>query len=188
MSEDWKVAWQPMIDAIGTDFSDGEVRLGADIVEKGLVRRFLEPLEFDNELHYDESVAKQNGYDDVIAPYSSLLTWTLPPYWNPGEKLFVQDGRDAQPENSPVTATFIDIAPETTGYFWTNVEVDYIKPIVVGDRLTRVGEVLTSCIPKETSVGRGAFLIWESRVVNEQEDVAVVRIETFNYNPHLKTI
>lgn len=185
MSESWKQDWQPMIDAIGTDFSKGERIAGADVIEKGLIRRFLEPLEFDCGLHYDERVAKQYGYDDIIAPYSSLLTWTLPPYWVPGKRLFDSDKRDAQPTNSPVSAKETDVAPKTSGYFWTNVEVDYIKPIVVGMRLTQVGEVLLSCIPKETSVGRGAFLVWESRVVDEDNDeVAVLKVETFNYHPH----
>lgn len=185
VSGDWKLAWQPMIDAIGRDFSEGQPVPGADVVEKGLIRRFLEPLEFDSALHYNERFAQKHGYRDVVAPCSSLLTWTLPPYWIPGEKLFVDEAKNAQPEKSPVTAPSIDIAPKTTGYFWTNVEVDYINPIVVGDRLTRVGEVLKSCIPKETSVGRGAFLIWESHVVNDREEqIALVRIETFNYTPH----
>lgn len=67
-----------MIDAVGTDFSDGVRVPGADVVEIGLVRRFLDPLEFDCELHYDTEVAQDHGYADVIAPYSSLLTWTLP--------------------------------------------------------------------------------------------------------------
>src|SRR5699024_1135452 len=127
----------------------GERILGADVVEEGLIRRFLEPLEFDSALHYDAEVAQEHGYEDIIAPYSSLLTWRFSPYWTPGEKLFTEDERDAQPTNSPVAAMEIDIAPETTGYFWTNVEIDYINPIVVGDRLIHVGEVLVSCIPKE---------------------------------------
>ncbi|WP_200126736.1 hypothetical protein [Salicibibacter cibarius] len=45
--EDWKKDWRPMMDAVGLDFSDGEKTWGADPVEKGAIRRFLEPLEFD---------------------------------------------------------------------------------------------------------------------------------------------
>ncbi len=30
MEEDWKKAWQPMIEAIGKDFSDGKEHWGAD--------------------------------------------------------------------------------------------------------------------------------------------------------------
>ena len=39
MSDDWKQAWQPLIDAVGTDFgSDVEV-WGADEVERSTIRR-----------------------------------------------------------------------------------------------------------------------------------------------------
>ena len=40
MAEDWKKAWQPMVDAIGTDFSDGTEKWGADEVERGAIRDF----------------------------------------------------------------------------------------------------------------------------------------------------
>src|SRR5699024_11620225 len=72
MINDWKGEWQPMIEAIGQDFSDGGEVAGADEVEKGAIRRFLEPLEFDCALHNDENTAKEYGYEDVIASYISL--------------------------------------------------------------------------------------------------------------------
>lgn len=186
MEEDWKQAWQPMIDAVGSDFKEGIKTPGADDVEKGAVRRFLEPLEFDSPLHYDKSVAKEHGYHDIIAPYSSLLTWTLEPHWTPGTKTFTSADRNAQPAQNPLGDIETgDIAPETTGFFATDLEIDYIRPIVVGDRLTRMGEVLLSCIPKETQVGRGAFMIWESEIYNQLDDlIAKVRIGTYSYNAH----
>lgn len=185
MEKDWKSEWQPMIQAIGKDFSDGENTPGADKVEKGAIRKFLEPLEFDCPLHYDRDTAIEFGYDDVIAPYSSLLTWTLPPYWVPGSTIFTSADRNAQPTYNPLADIKTDLAPQTTGYFATDIEMDYIKPIVVGDLLTRVGEVLLSCVPKETKVGCGAFMVWESKVVNQlNEEVAVLRIGTYSYRPY----
>lgn len=184
--EEWMKAWQPMIDSIGKDFKKGVKTAGADIVEKGAVRRFLEPLEFNSPLHYDKATAIQNGYDDIIAPYSSLLTWTLPPHWKPGTKTFTNAERNAQPDYNPLSDIDTgDIAPKTTGFFATDIEIDYIRPIITGDRLTRIGEVLLSCVPKETQVGRGAFMIWESEVYNQLDDlIAKVRIGTYSYNPH----
>lgn len=185
MAQDWKEAWQPMIDAIGQDFSDGSEQWGADEVEKGAVRRFLEPLEFDCPLHYNESVAKEYGYEDIIAPYSSLMTWTIPPLWSPGEQTFTSAERNAQPSRNPLSGVKTDLAPETTGYFATDIEMDYLKPVVVGDRLGRFGNVLLSCVPKETKVGRGAFMVWESEICNQHgETVAKMRLGTYSYNQH----
>lgn len=186
MESDWKSEWEPMIQAIGQDFSTGEESAGADVIEKGAIRKFLEPLEFDSPLHYDEAVAKEYGYEDVIAPYSSLYSWTIPPYWSPGsERAFTSAERNAQPTYNPLSDTKSDLMPETTGFFATDIEMDYIKPIVVGDRLTKIGQVLLSCVPKETKVGCGAFMVWESKVVNQDnEEIAVIRMGTYSYQPH----
>ncbi|GEN35341.1 FAS1-like dehydratase domain-containing protein [Aneurinibacillus danicus] len=181
---DWKKAWKPMVEAIGVDFSEGQYQWGADAVELSTVRRFLEPLEFDCALHYDQSVAMEFGYTDVIAPYSSLLTWLIPPYWKPGMHVFNTADRNAPAAESPLLQIETDLAPKTPCYFATDIEVDYIKPILVGERLCRVGDVLLSCIPKETKVGRGAFMVWETKVQNEKEElVAIVRIGTYHYFP-----
>ena len=75
---DWKLEWQEVIDAAGRDFSDGKVHYGADAVEAGAIRRFLEPLEFDCALHYDADVARQHGYPDITAPYTATMSWAMP--------------------------------------------------------------------------------------------------------------
>lgn len=36
-TEDWKAEWQPVVDAVGRDFSDGETVFGADPVERGAI-------------------------------------------------------------------------------------------------------------------------------------------------------
>lgn len=62
MQPDWKRAWQPMVERVGTDFCPGEQFWGADPIEASAVRRFVEPLEFDCPLHTDQHVAEQYGY------------------------------------------------------------------------------------------------------------------------------
>lgn len=188
MDEDWKQAWQPLIDAVGTDFgSDAEV-WGADEVERGTVRRFLEPLEFDCPLHYDRTTAQSHGYPDILAPYSSIMTFAIPPLWQPGQHIFVSAERDAQPARSPVS--FSDdpmrkLMPHAPGFFATDIEIDYLLPVVIGDHLRMRGRKLLSCTPKETSVGRGAFITWESEVLNQRGEVAArFRMGMYQYMPH----
>ncbi|WP_156289656.1 FAS1-like dehydratase domain-containing protein [Oceanobacillus salinisoli] len=187
MQGDWKKEWQPMVDSVGQDFSNKgeEVVWGADEVEKGGIRRFLEPLEFDCALHYDEEVAQKHGYNDIIAPYSSILTWSIPPLWEPGKTVFTSEEKHSQPTESPLTGLKIDKAPSTTGYIVTDIEFEYFQPIVVGDRICKVGNVLLSCLPKETKIGKGAFMTWESKFLNQKDDlIAIVRMQTYSYNPY----
>ena len=81
----WEEAWQPVIDLIGEDFSEGEQIPAADHVERTSIRRYLEPLELGCPLHYDEATAKANGYRGILAPYSGISqTWTDRGQWHPG--------------------------------------------------------------------------------------------------------
>ncbi len=58
--------------------------------------------------------------------------------------------------------------PPSPSFFATDIEIDYLQPVVVGDRVRMKGRKLLSCTPKETSVGRGAFIVWESEILNQR--------------------
>jgi hypothetical protein len=184
VDDDWEELWRPMVDAVGTDISHGAVLRGADDVERGSVRRYLEPLELDCALHYDADVAREYGYPDIVAPYTSVLTYTIPPMWAPGTVLFASAERDAQPASSPINGDELRIAPQITGFFATEIEMDFTRPPVVGERLSRVGSTLLACTPKWISVGRGAFLTLEATVATDTgEVIGHVRSTVFAYEP-----
>ena len=182
---DWTQEWQEVIDAAGQDFSDGQVHYGADVVEASAIRRFLEPLEFDCALHYDAGIARQHGYPDIIAPYTATMSWAVPAIWTPGDPpIFTDDARDAQPAPSPINNQGFPLGPRTTGYFATDIELDFIRPVTLGERLGRRGYRLLSCTPKETAVGRGAFMTWECEIVDAGGDVVMrMRTGTYAYQP-----
>jgi acyl dehydratase len=183
----WENAWQPVIDLVGEDFSEGEKQPAADLVERASIRRYLEPLEFGCPLHFDEAVATANGYRGILAPYSGISqTWTDQGQWHPG-----------QPTNYPTAdpnANGIRRAaaaqgravpsPETSAAFATDIEIEYFEPVCVGDHLTYSGRKLLSVVPRETSVGRGAFMVWQREVHNQHgELVAQLRNGGYQYVP-----
>jgi hypothetical protein len=182
----WQDAWQPVVDAVGTDFGGGDAIEGADAVDASALRRYLEPLELDCPLHHDERVAREHGYGGVVAPFSSYFTFVAPPMWRPGSSaVFTSDERDAQPQGVAVRRFATGLEPPYTGYFAADFELDLLLPVVLGDRLARAGMTLVSCSPKETSVGRGAFMTWEWEVRNQRsEAVARFRNTMYLYNPH----
>jgi acyl dehydratase len=175
-----------MADAVGTDFGDAQGREGPDVVEAGAVRRFAEPLEFGCPLHYDRELARRLGFRDVVAPVSSIMTFTIPPVWRPGgPPAFTSPERDAQPASQATGPRLTGLEPRFSGYFAADMAADFLAPVVVGDRLSRRGNVLLSCTPKETSVGLGAFLAWQSEVRNQRgELVARLRNTGYLYEPH----
>jgi len=183
-AENWQAAWQPMVELVGQDLSDGTVAWGADPIEPGAIRRYLEPLEFDCPLHYDREVARQHGHADITAPYTSISTFSLPAQWRPGEPLFTSAQRDAQPAYSPLRGARAAVAPPTTAYFATEYSADYLRAPRAGDRLGRRGNRLLHCDPKATRVGRGAFTLWEYEVVDQNLQVlARCRLGMYHYNP-----
>jgi hypothetical protein len=184
MTDDWTTSWSALVARIGSDLIDSAVTWGADPIERSSVRRYLEPLEFDCALHYDPEVARANGFADIIAPYTSVITFVIPPTWAPGQQVFTSDDRDAQPAVSAIDGSELGVPPHVTGFFATDMELDFIRPATVGERLGRRGSVLTACVPKWISVGRGAFLTLESEIVNEHfEVIARMRNTAFAYEP-----
>jgi hypothetical protein len=186
MGDSWQDEWQPLVEAVGTDFGDGSVVFGADVVERGTIRRYVEALEIDSPLHHDAESARAHGYADVVAPYTAALPFSVPAMWRPGDPpLYVDPDPDAQPARSPINNQDMPFGPKTTGFFATDISIDFVRPLVVGERVGRRGQLLVSCSPKETSMGRGAFLTWQSEVVTDVgEVVAYVRTGTYAYNPH----
>ncbi|MFV0459257.1 MAG: MaoC family dehydratase N-terminal domain-containing protein [Actinomycetales bacterium] len=181
---EWMQEWDPVIAAIGRDFAEGDVTWGADPVEPGAIRRYLEPLEFDCPLHTDPQAAAAAGLASVSMPYTGVISWTIPVAWNPGEVLFDSAERDAQPVITRINSPELGIGPRTTGFFGTDIDVDFERPVLIGERIGRRGRRLVSCVPKETGVGRGAFLTWESDVITtEGEVVARIRVGTYAYVP-----
>ena len=185
MSEDWKAAWQPLIDLIGQPRVEKKIVWSSIPVEAGAVRRWLDPLEFNCALHYDRAVAQAHGYPDIVAPYASVTGFTNPPLWQPGTTLFDSAERNAQPHARSLRPPLPPQAPAITGYFATDMEYDFLRPVVVGELLGRRGPRLIACLPKETKVGRGAFVTFEAETLSsaDGEVVARMRFSLFCYNP-----
>jgi hypothetical protein len=181
----WQREWEITAAAIGTDYG-GEPEESIEAVEPAAIRRFCEPLELDCPLHYDARVARAHGYRDVLAPWSGVSqTFNRRGHWRPGMPtrypapdrdaviLDTELGIDAEPPGPPYSSTFA-----------TDLEIEYHAPVCVGDRLTRSGRVLVGVVPRETSVGRGAFLTFEGRLHNQRgELVTVQRNGSYRYTP-----
>jgi len=185
MSNAWMRDWQAMVDAVGTEFGDGADQPGPDAVELGAIRKLVEPLELGSPLHHDRSLATALGYRNVPAPVSGIVSFTIAPLWQPGDRpVFTDPVRDAQPARTSTGPLHTGLEPPVSAFFAADAEVDYLVPVVVGDRVRRRGNKLVACVPKETSVGRGAFTTWQSEILNQRDEVvARLRNTRFSYVP-----
>ncbi len=62
--------------------------------------------------------------------------------------------------------------------------MDFLRPVTAGERIGTTPNRLLNVNPKETKVGRGAFLTFEADIVSDKGDVvAKNRSTAFFYNP-----
>ena len=179
--------WTDLESAIGQDFSGGEEVVAAEVVEWSGIRRYCEVLELGCPIHWDQHAAKANGYQDIVLPVSAVnSTYTNSGVWKPGDptRWGIKDVH-AIAQREPARSGPALPIPPTIGSFATDIEIEYLQPVCVGDRLTRKGQKLVSVTLRETSVGYGAFLVFEGYIYNQRgEHVATQRNGSYRYNPH----
>ena len=153
--------------------------VGADDVEKGSIRRWLEPKEFDCPIHYDEQAAKRAGYEGIVAPSTMVITYGVPPYWQSGDPPAKPgDG----PKGIPAPVIF-DLPAPCTLSFASDVEIEFFAPMNIGDTITCTSK-LTNITHKTLKVGKGAFLRQEDTYTNQSGAVvAVLQVTIFRFVP-----
>lgn len=151
--------------------------VGPDPVERGTIRRWLEPKEFDCAIHTDAEAARAAGYEDIVAPASMVFTYGIPAYWQP-------DDAPAQIDDEPTQIqipVIFDVPAPCDKSFATSIEVEFFEPLYPGDEVTCTSK-LVDIKHKELKVGKGAFLRQEDTYTKQTgEVVAVSYLDIFRF-------
>ncbi len=182
--EQREYTWQDLENAVGKDFSDGQVRWGWGPFERGYIRMFCEALEMDCPLHYNDEAARTWGYKGIIAPWAGVSQAYLqngrwlpgdPSRWgDPRSEDTLSRTRDAAGAEQPLPM------PKVSGNMMAEIEVEYYRPVYVGDRIGSRGQKIISVNVRRTSIGFGAFVTTQKEVVNQDGEL-VAHIRTTNY-------
>lgn len=149
---------------------------GADPVSLADIRRTLEAVGLDCPIHYDESAAREAGYETVVAPVSMLRPAAMPAYWSPGDP-----PRGEEVMTTPLPAAAVPGIGDTM--VAVSVKTEYLLPVHPGDRISAVA-TLESVTEKSARVGDGAFLVVLTTYSNETgANVALERTTLFRYAP-----
>jgi hypothetical protein len=153
------------------------VSVGPDPVEKGSIRRWLEPKEFASDIHTDAQAAKAAGYDDLVAPASMVFSYGIAPYWQSGDKPAEMEDEATQIQ-IPV---IFDVPAPCDKSFATSIEVEFFEALYPGDVVTCTSK-LVDIKHKELKVGPGAFLRQEDTYTKQSgEVVAVSYLDIFRF-------
>ena len=72
-----------------------------------------------------------------------------------------------------------------TAGFVTDLEVEFLKPLYLGDKVTQVSQTLLDVNPRKTRVGDGAFSTYESFYQNQRgERVSRQKMTLYSYVPN----
>lgn len=153
---------------------------GADAVEKGSIRRWLEPKEFDCPIHTDNEAAKDAGYSGIVAPATMVMTYAIAPYWKPGDgHQKLED--EAKQINIPV---IFDVPAPCTLSFATNMDIEFSEiDMHINDMITCTS-FLEDITHKTMRIGEGAILKQRDIYTNQNGDiVAVASLDIFRFVP-----
>ncbi|WP_372510610.1 MaoC family dehydratase [Mycobacterium riyadhense] len=151
-----------------------EPRTAATAVSAARIQLFAAMVRDDNRSYWDPEYARQR-WGGLLAPPALLMGWLVPPPWQP-------EGR------APATSLALRVPLPGTTFINAANDVEFLLPIVEGDRLTVVEELVSVSPEKQTRLGVGHFI--QTLETYRRQDGAVVAINRntlFRFTPGAPT-
>jgi len=139
-----------------------------------LIRHWLELIEDSNPLYYDKAYAQSRGFKDIIAqPGMVICTLTMPYRW----PMTTGFHRSRELLHFEVK----DLIEQPVGIL-ANYEMNFFKPVEIGDRLSSTGRLVSISDFKRTRLGEGYFTKLETSYYNQRDElVAQAHTNLFSY-------
>ncbi|OBH52530.1 MaoC family dehydratase N-terminal domain-containing protein [Mycobacterium sp. E2479] len=165
-----RLAFGTYDDALRMVGTKGEPRTAATAVSAARIQLFAAMVRDPNRSYWDPDFARLH-WGGLLAPPALLMGWLIAPPWTPG-------GRKA--------ASLIALRVPLPGTTFINAanEVEFPHPIVEGDVLTVVDELVSVSPEKRTRLGIGHFV--ETLETYRRQDgtvVATCRNTLFRFTP-----
>ena len=157
-------------DALRMVGAKGEERTAANPVSGARIQLFASMVHDGNRSYWDAEFARQK-WGGLLAPPALLMGWLIPPPWEPAGRPPAASLALRVPLPGP---TLINAAND----------VEFLQPIVEGDLLTVVEELVSVSPEKRTRLGVGHFV--ETLETYRRQDGAVVatcRNTLFRFTP-----
>ncbi|UMB71187.1 FAS1-like dehydratase domain-containing protein [Mycobacterium paraterrae] len=166
----YKLAFGTYDDALRMVGVASEPRVAGTVISAARIQMFAATVQDGNPSYWDTEFATR-AWGGLLAPPALLMGWLVPPPWEPG----------GQP---PAAAIALRVPlPGTTIVNATN-EAEFPLPIIEGDRLTIVEQVVSVSPEKQSKLGVGHFV--ETLDTFTRQDGAVVatnRNTLFRFTP-----
>jgi acyl dehydratase len=135
-------------DALRIVGAKSEPRTAAAAVSGARIQLFAAMVHDGNRSYWDTEYARQR-WGGLLAPPALLMGWLIPPPWQPSHQ------GSARP---PAASVVLRVPLPGTSFINAANDVEYLAPIIEGDRLTVVEELVSVSPEKRTRLGVGHFV------------------------------
>lgn len=147
-----------------------EPRAAATPVSGARIQLFASMIHDGNRSYWDAEFARRQ-WGGLLAPPALLMGWLIPPPWAPG-------GRP------PAASLILRVPLPGTTFINAANDVEFLEPIIEGDVLNVVEELVSVSPEKQTRLGVGHFI--ETLQTYRRQDRAIVarsRNTLFRFTP-----
>lgn len=166
----YQLAFGVYEDALRMVGATSEPRTAATAVSGARIQLFAAMVHDRNRSYWDAEFANRT-WGGLLAPPALLMGWLIPPPW--------------QPQGGPPAASLVLRVPlPGTTFINAANDVEFLEPIVEGDVLTVVEELVSVSPEKRTRLGVGHFV--ETLETYRRQDrtvVATCRNTLFRFTP-----
>jgi len=152
---------------IGQPLSDSGPSIAPDPVNVPMIRHWVDALDDRNPIYLDASAAAGTRWGVTVAPPAMLQTWTMA---RPRIEGIAERGGAAM-ELSTDSALGILAAEGYTATVATNSELEFVRYLHVGDRLSSSASLEAISDRKVTSLGVGYFVTWVTDYTDDRGEV-----------------
>ena len=170
--------------------SSGPPMHARDPVNQAMIRHWVDAMGDDNPVYVDEAAARAHGFSGVIAPPTMLQAWIMRGYRHPEPAPATAGGATSQTPAGPAEPAAIDqlwrllVDAGFTSVVATDCTQEYVRPLVVGDRLTASSVIEQVSPEKHTALGDGHFVTTRMDYVDQDgEAVATMRFRVLRFRP-----
>lgn len=134
----------------------GPPLVAPDPVNVPMIRHWVDALDDRNPVYLDEAFAATSRWGGIVAPPAMLQTWGMP---RPKIEGIAERGGAPGELRTDNPIAVLDAAGYV-GTLATNSELEFVRYLRPGDRVTASNEVESISQRKTTGLGQGYFVTW----------------------------
>ena len=152
---------------VGRPMSGSGPSVAPDSVNLPMIRHWVDALDDRNPIYLDEAFAATTRFGGLVAPPAMLQTWTMsrPRIEGIAARGGAADEIDAE---SPIG---ILAASGCTATLASNSELEFVRYLRLGDRLSSATALESVSDRKSTAVGSGYFVTWVTTYTDDRSAV-----------------